>query len=176
MRHPWRFRLSFLHGETRLRAHAALAVATLLLVVGHGAALATDHYAGVGWWGALVPGMSHYRTVPVALGVVAFFALLLVAASAALAGRSGTRHWLAIHRTGATIFVAVWLHGVLAGTDTRALRLFYVVTGLACIGLVVTRVAAHQSSDGTRGVGARASFDTDAGFTTPVSASSATRR
>ena len=93
MRHPWRLRRPFVHAEARLRAHAVLAVATVILVVGHISALAADSYAGVGWWGALIPGKSHYRTLPVALGVVGFWAMVLLTMTAGLAGRRGTTHW-----------------------------------------------------------------------------------
>ena len=61
MRHPWRLRLRLGHAESLLRAHAALGMATIALVVAHLAFLATDRYAGVGWVGALIPGASSYR-------------------------------------------------------------------------------------------------------------------
>ncbi|MDA8290891.1 MAG: hypothetical protein M0Z33_04310 [Actinomycetota bacterium] len=149
MRHPWRFSRPLLHGETRLRAHAALGVATIALVAGHLASLAADRYAGVGWLGALVPGMSHYRTLPVALGVVALVALVVIGATAALAGSSGTRHWLAIHRMSLLAFASVWLHGMFAGTDARTLRPLYAVTGLAVVAVVSTRHAARHTLSAT---------------------------
>jgi hypothetical protein len=144
LRHPWRLRHPLLHGESRLRVHALLAVATLVLVAGHVVSLAADRYAGVGWVGAFVPGQSHYRTTAVAIGVVALFVLVVVGASAGLAGRRGTRHWLAVHRWAALIFVAVWSHGVFAGTDTPRLRVLYAATGFAWVVVVATRVAASR--------------------------------
>lgn len=142
MRHPWRARVRFAHPESLLRAHAMLGTATVTLVVAHVAFLASDPYAGVGWIGAVVPGMSHYRTGAVALGVLSLFLLILIAATARFAGRRGTRHWLAFHRLAAVLFVLVWLHGVLAGTDTAALRLVYLVTGAVLLLLAGTRALA----------------------------------
>lgn len=148
LRHPWRFRWSFGHAEARLRAHATLGVATLVLIVGHLAFLAADRYAGVGWLGALVPGMSHYRRVPVGLGVGAFELLLLIAATARLAGRRGTRHWRLIHHLAMPTFVLTWFHGVLAGTDTAVLRPLYVATGTVIAFLLITRgFAGHGRSE-----------------------------
>lgn len=142
MRHPWRFRWPIGHAETRLRAHAALGIATVALIVGHLVFLATDRYAGVGWLGAFIPGMSHYRQTAVGLGVGAFELLLLIAATARLAGRRGTRHWRAIHGLATLTFAMTWFHGVLAGTDTAALRPLYVVTGTAVAFLLATRALA----------------------------------
>ena len=139
VRHPWRNRWSFLHAETRLRVHAALGATTVVLVTGHLAALAADSYAGVGWGGALLPGLSHYRTVPVALGVGALYLLIAVSATAALSGRIFGRPWLAVHQIATPTFALVWFHGVLSGTDTPTLRTAYVATGAFVVLLATTR-------------------------------------
>ena len=144
LRHPWRFRWLLVRPETALRLHAALASATILLVLGHIASLASDSYAGVGWVGALLPGRSSYRTVPVALGVAAFWACLLVAGTARLGGRLVGRRWLPVHRLAAPIFATVFVHGVLAGTDTPRLRLVYVASGAVVLSLWLTRHLAQQ--------------------------------
>lgn len=149
MRHPWRHRVPLWHPETRLRVHALLGASTVALVAGHLASLAADRYAGVGWWGALVPGMSHYRTVAVSLGVVAFFFLLLLGLTARLAGRRGARHWLAYHRLAAANFALVFLHGVLAGSDTVALRGLYLGTGGFVALLAASRYALREARAGT---------------------------
>lgn len=144
IRHPWRFRWSLVHGETRLRLHASLGTATLALVIGHLVSLASDRYAGVGWVGAFVPGFSQYRTLAVSLGVVSFFFMILLFTTARAAGRRGARHWRTYHRMAIVTFVMVWLHGVLAGTDTRALGGLYVVSALAIATLAATRYGASR--------------------------------
>jgi DMSO/TMAO reductase YedYZ heme-binding membrane subunit len=153
MRRRGRRMVRFVHPEGRLRAHAALAVATLLLVVGHLSSLALDRYAGVGWWGALVPGMSHYRRIAVGLGAGAFLAMLVIGASASLAGRRGTKHWLGVHKLSLVVFLAVWGHGVFAGSDTPALRPVYLSTGAlvavaAAMGAVRDRDPRHEGEAG----------------------------
>ncbi|HVB06719.1 MAG TPA: hypothetical protein VNF07_10800 [Acidimicrobiales bacterium] len=144
MRHPWRLRFGGGHPESRLHAHAALGVAVVALIVGHLAFLASDHYAGVGWVGAFVPGLSHYRRVAVGVGVGAFELMVLIAATARFAGRAVTRHWLVIHRLALLTFAMTWFHGVLAGTDTAALRIVYVVTGTSVAFLYATRTFAGR--------------------------------
>lgn len=152
MRHPWRSSWLLGHGESRLRAHTALGAATLALLAGHVAFLATDAYAGVGWAGALVPGLAHYRPLAVALGVCSLEVMVAIAATARFAGRRGTRHWLAVHRLSAGAFLLAWAHGVLAGTDTAHLRWVYVVTGALVTVAVASRwvVAAYRSGAGRR--------------------------
>jgi hypothetical protein len=155
MRHPWRFSWPFIHAETRLRLHAALATATVALVASHLVTLATDHYAGVGWSGAFVPGLSRYRTFAVALGVIALFFMILLAVSARAAGRRAARHWSAIHRFALLTYVLVWFHGVLAGADTTALRGLYVTTAAGISALAMTRYGAARSISsrlGDRGI------------------------
>lgn len=146
MRHPWRSRCRAGHPETRLRLHAALAAATVALVAGHVSTLAMDRYAGVGWKGVIIPGAATYRPAAVSVGIIGLIVMLAMTASAALAGRRGTRHWLLVHRLGALNFAVVWLHGVLAGTDTTALRLFYLVTSSTWIAMVATRLGARPDT------------------------------
>ncbi len=139
IRHPWRLRRPLVHSETRLRVHATLATATIALVAVHLVALASDKYAGVGWVGAFVPFRAAYRPTAVSLGVIAMLFMVLLFVTARSAGRVGARHWLAFHRLAAANFVLVWFHGVLAGTDTAALRLLYVGSGGFVAFLTLTR-------------------------------------
>ena len=157
LRHPWRFRWPLFRPETVLRYHAALAGATVLLVAGHLVSLAGDRYAGVGWLGAILPGHSSYRTVPVALGVCALWACLLVAGSTRLGGCIIGRHWLSVHRLAMPIFLAVFVHGVLAGTDTARLRWMYATSGGLVLLMWLSRhlaagpqVATYESTRGLR--------------------------
>lgn len=140
-RHPWRVRSRLGHAETALRVHATLGAATVGLVVAHLAFLATDPWAGVGWAGALVPGLSHYRHVGVALGVVSFYALVAIGLTARFAGSPGARNWRAVHRLALPAFALAWLHGVLSGADAASLRPMYVATGGIVAVLWASRLA-----------------------------------
>lgn len=145
IRHPWRLRRRVMHAETRLRVHATLATVTVALVTGHLVSLASDKYAGVGWVGAFVPFRAQYRPTAVALGVIAMLFMVLLVATARSAGRVGARHWLAYHRLAGVNFVLVWFHGVMAGTDTAALRLLYVVSGGLVVFLTLTRYTSGRA-------------------------------
>jgi hypothetical protein len=153
--HPARTRYRRPSTVTRIRAHAALATFALTFTGLHVLILATDSYAGVGWRGALVPLGSHYRPVPVTLGVIGLYAGLLAGGTAALAGRVSRRLWWPLHRSAAVTLLLVWLHGVLAGSDTPALSAGYVVTGLAVLALAVSRYVTASPGDGSAELAAR---------------------
>ncbi len=135
--------------------HELLTVFAGAFLTLHVVLLAVDPYAGVGWVGALVPGLSQYRSVPVAIGSVALYALLLTAATAKWTRLLPAGWWLALHRVAALVFLAAWVHGVLAGTDSVELLPMYLLTG----GVVLAGVA-HRwwtaTSRPARGVAPRA--------------------
>ena len=137
--HPARVRWALPSSATRIRAHAALAVFTLVFTALHVVVLATDSYAGVGWWGALVPLGSSYRPLPVTLGVLGLYAGAAAGLTAAFSGRLPRWAWWPVHKVAIASLVLVWLHGVLAGIDTPALLGMYAVTGLGVLALAVSR-------------------------------------
>lgn len=145
--HPWRTRVAWPSAATRIRIHVSLAVFTLTFLVLHVVVLATDSYAGVGWRGALVPMGASYRPIPVTLGLIAAYAGLLAGLTAALAGRTAIRIWWPIHKVAALTLAAVWVHGVLAGSDTRLLLPVYIGTGGAIVLLALSRYAARTPAD-----------------------------
>lgn len=138
-RHPWRHRWPLLRPALAVRLHAGLGVSAVGLVGAHVVSLVLDPYARVGMVGALVPGLSGYRPLAVALGTLALYLGLLVGGTAAMAGSWAGRRWLGVHRLGAASFVLVWIHGVLAGSDAIILRPLYLVTGLGVLVLATSR-------------------------------------
>jgi hypothetical protein len=145
--HPWRTRLTRPSPATRIRLHIALTVFTLAFTALHVIVLATDRYAGVGWWGAVLPMRASYRPVAVTLGVVGMWSGLLSGVTAALAGHLPGRVWWPIHKVAAVALILVWLHGVLAGGDTNALRWLYVSTGVLVAAVAFSRYTARTPAD-----------------------------
>jgi len=145
--HPWSRRMRRPSASTRLGLHVALATFTLAFTVLHVVVLATDPWAHVGWRGALLPLASEYRPVPVTLGVIALWAGLMTGVTARLAGSIAARVWWPVHKVAVGMLVLVWAHSVLAGTDTPVLRWFYLATGVAVLGLAVTRYGARTPAD-----------------------------
>jgi sulfoxide reductase heme-binding subunit YedZ len=105
----------------------------------HIASIVLDPYAGVGLTGAFVPGLSAYRSAPVALGTLCLYALLLTGLTARYTKLLPAGAWLTIHRVGVVVFVVGWMHGLLAGTDAIALIALYAVLGCAVGGAAAYR-------------------------------------
>ena len=138
------------HPESILRLHVALGPALVALIVAHVGSLLADRYAGVGWAALVVPGSAGYRPGPVTYGMAAAWLVMVVAATAALAGRGLVgRRWAMAHRLAYPAFALTWVHGVLAGSDTTALRGLYIAAGLVVVAAtfpVINRRSSLQRS------------------------------
>lgn len=145
--HPSRARWRRPSAAVRIRAHVSLAVFTGAFVVLHVVVLATDKYANVGWWGALLPMGSQYRPVPVTLGVICTYAGVLAGVTAVAAGRWAAKVWWPVHKVAALVLVLAWLHGVLSGIDTPSLWWLYVVTAALVVVLGASRYLTRRSDD-----------------------------
>jgi len=112
----------------------------------HVISIIVDPFAGVGLGGAIVPGLSSYRSAPVALGTLSLYALLVTGVTARWTRILPAGAWLVVHRAGAAIFVVAWAHGLLAGTDSLPLVAWYLVLGVA-----ILAAAAHRLWTSPRG-------------------------
>ncbi len=141
--HPARARRG---GSTpgRIRAHIALALFTFAFTVLHVVVLATDRWAGVGWWGAALPMHASYRPLPVTFGVLGLWTAMLAGLTAAAAGRLPHGLWWPLHKIAGVSLILVWLHGVLAGGDTPALLGLYAGSGALVVGVGVWRYVAAR--------------------------------
>jgi DMSO/TMAO reductase YedYZ heme-binding membrane subunit len=84
----------------------------------HVVSITMDQFAKVGVLGALVPGMSEFRTVPVALGTLSAYALLVTGLTARMTKLLPAGWWLKLHRLSLGVLGLAWVHGMLSGTDT----------------------------------------------------------
>ncbi len=87
----------------------------------HIVSLILDPYAGVGVAGSFIPGLSSYRSAPVALGTLALYGLVITGLTARYTRLLPPGFWLKLHRFSIGVLILAWLHGMLAGTETPAL-------------------------------------------------------
>ena len=86
-----------------------------------------------------VPWGAQFRPTGVAVGTLAFYLLLVVVGTAALAGSIGRAVWFPVHAASVVVFCLCLVHGVLTGSDRIALRWLYVTSGGVVLLLQFTR-------------------------------------
>jgi sulfoxide reductase heme-binding subunit YedZ len=114
--------------------HRFLALLGLGAVVLHGITLVLDSTVQISVAALFLPGLSPYRPVATAVGVLAAELMLVVYASFSLRRRIGTRNWRRLHWATYAIFGLATAHGLLAGSDMSWSRPLYV----AAVGSVIT--------------------------------------
>ncbi len=97
----------------------------------HVLALLGDRYIGFTLPQLLVPFLSSYRPVEIALGVLAFYLTLVVTFTFYIRQRIGQRVWRLIHYGSFGVFALSLLHGILSGTDTGTVWALVIYAGSA---------------------------------------------
>jgi methionine sulfoxide reductase heme-binding subunit len=98
--------------------HRFLTLLALGAVSAHGIALMLDSTVRLQLPALLVPGLSPYRPVATALGVLAAELAAVIVLSFPLRKRIGARLWRRLHWATYGVFAAATVHGLAAGTDT----------------------------------------------------------
>jgi sulfoxide reductase heme-binding subunit YedZ len=107
-----------LRAATATDLHRTLALLGLGFLALHGVALVLDSTVHISPAALLVPGLSPYRPVAVAVGVLAAELMLLVYVSFGLRKRIGMRAWRRLHWATYAVFAGATTHGLAAGSDS----------------------------------------------------------
>lgn len=134
--------------------HRFLALLGLGMLALHGVALTLDRTVHIPPAALLLPGLSPYRPVPVALGVVACELAALIVLSFSLRRRIGARNWRKLHWATYLIFIMATVHGLAAGTDSSRPWAFGLYLG--AVGAVVFATGWRALTGPTRPVPAPA--------------------
>ncbi len=129
--------------------HEALSVGALLATLVHMVVLWRHDFVDFTLDEVLVPGVSDWRPMAVAWGVVAFYGMVVVTVSFYLRSRITQRYWRLLHFGSYGVFLAGLVHGILAGTDTThpAVLGFYILAITAVVVLLAMRVAREVGVD-----------------------------
>lgn len=106
------------HQPSVVDLHRFLALLGLGAIVLHGTTLVLDSTVKISLAALVVPGLSPYRPLWTALGVLAAELMVLVYVSFALRRRIGARNWRRLHWATYAIFASATVHGLAAGTDS----------------------------------------------------------
>jgi sulfoxide reductase heme-binding subunit YedZ len=135
---------------TLQRIHLAAAFTGLLLLVVHVLAIVLDSASGVWAGAAIIPMTSAYRPVAISLGVLAMYALVLVATIGAARGRMAAsplaaRAWRMTHAVAYGAWALAVAHGIFAGSD--ATSRWVLVLNAVCVAMVVGALGRRLRSE-----------------------------
>jgi hypothetical protein len=99
--------------------HRFVTLLTLVFIVVHGLASWLDPFMRFGWMEILVPFMSHYRPMWMALGIVAGYLGAALWISTELRPWIGYTLWRRLHGVSFAVYVLATVHGLATGSDTR---------------------------------------------------------
>jgi methionine sulfoxide reductase heme-binding subunit len=97
--------------------HEALSLATMAALAVHGLSLLGDGYLHPSLGDVAIPFLSGYRTLWTSIGIVAFWAMLLLGLSYYARARIGVQRWRTLHRFTALAWVLGLAHSLGEGTD-----------------------------------------------------------
>ena len=134
-----RWRSFDLHEFTALLAMGLLAI--------HGLSLLGDQYIGFSLPQVLLPFNLPYRPFWTAMGILAFWMLVVITASSYIRKQLGYKTWRAIHYLSFGAFLMGLAHGIMAGTDSTMpwAQGLYLSTGLIVLLLTVRRFSGAKA-------------------------------
>ncbi len=115
--------------------HRNVSVLSLAFLAVHIVTTIVDGFVTISWWAVVIPFVSDYRTLWVALGTIAFDLTLMVIVSSLLRLRMSATLWRRIHYTSYAAWPLSFLHFLNTGTDAAHGR-FGIWIDIACAGVI----------------------------------------
>lgn len=99
--------------------HNFVTLLSLVFVIVHVLAVWIDPFTSFGLNEVLIPFISHYRPIWMALGIIALYLGIAIGISTLLRPYIGYKWWRNLHVLTLVIFALVLVHGIATGSDTR---------------------------------------------------------
>jgi methionine sulfoxide reductase heme-binding subunit len=108
----------------------------------HALALLGDQVVPFTLGGILIPFRADYQTIVTGLGTLSLYIGILVSVTFYWKKRIGYRAWRMIHMLSYGMFVAIVVHSIILGTDTKtvAMQAMYIVAGGSVLFLTLFRI------------------------------------
>jgi sulfoxide reductase heme-binding subunit YedZ len=116
--------------------HEALSLATLAAIAVHGLTLLGDGFLHPRLGDVAVPFLSGYKTLWTSIGIVAFWAMVLLGLSYYARTRIGPQRWRRLHRFTALAWILGVVHSLGEGTDAGQ-TWFLAMTAIAVLPALV---------------------------------------
>jgi sulfoxide reductase heme-binding subunit YedZ len=99
--------------------HESLSNWAIILVGGHLGVLMIDAFMGFKWSELFIPFQSAYKTIPMALGTIAFYFLIITIITSKLRKKIGYLRWRKLHALNPILYMLVTIHGLWIGSDFK---------------------------------------------------------
>ncbi|GIM46612.1 hypothetical protein DNHGIG_21610 [Collibacillus ludicampi] len=119
-----------LYGQTRKKygqhpgiyplLHASLANWAMYMAMFHAAILFFDRYVNFYWKDIFVPFATTYKTIPMAIGIIALYLLIGTIVTTEIRQMIGIKIWRKLHILSPVVYVLATLHGLWIGTDSQS--------------------------------------------------------
>ncbi len=123
--------------------HRNISLLGLAFLVVHIITTIIDGFVTISWWAVVVPFVSQYKPLWVALGTLAFDLLLVITISSLVRLRLSARLWRQLHLTAYALWPLSFLHFLNTGTDSAHGR-FGVWVAIGCAGVVGVAVGTRM--------------------------------
>ncbi|WML54389.1 ferric reductase-like transmembrane domain-containing protein [Neobacillus sp. PS3-12] len=100
-----------------INLHEELSNWAMILVGGHLGLLLLDTYIGFKWTEVFVPFNTSYKPIPMALGTLSFYFLIITFITSKLRKKVGYLRWRKLHALNPILYILVTIHGLWIGTD-----------------------------------------------------------
>jgi sulfoxide reductase heme-binding subunit YedZ len=117
-----------------LEMHRRISLLAIVFNLVHIVTAVLDPFAKLGWSSALVPLVSTYRPIPVAMGIVSMYLFVALIITGLLRAHMPQGLWRAIHWTSYAMWPLALAHSFLAGSDAGAMWMLAI--GGICLGAV----------------------------------------
>lgn len=124
-----------------LGVHRFLGALAVCFVVVHVLALIADSYTSFGLVDVLVPFVSAWKPIPVALGIVGLYTILAIELTSLAQRHLPRTVWRQIHLASYGLFAFATLHALSAGTDVRAVLVGGVGIGVGVVVVLLSTLA-----------------------------------
>jgi methionine sulfoxide reductase heme-binding subunit len=100
--------------------HESLSNWALYLVAGHVGFLLIDSYISLQWFEVLIPFNTDYKPLPMALGALSLYFLIMTIITSKVRKKIGYQKWRKLHALNPVLYIFVTIHGLFIGTDIQA--------------------------------------------------------
>jgi DMSO/TMAO reductase YedYZ heme-binding membrane subunit len=100
-----------------INLHEELSNWAIVLVGGHLGFLLLDTYIGFKWTEIFIPLATNYKPIPMALGTLSFYFLVMTIITSKLRKKVGYLKWRKLHALNPILYIMVTIHGLWIGTD-----------------------------------------------------------